>query len=129
MLHDPLANALNSLKLYERTGKNDCKISPASKLIEHTLSVMKDNGYIGSFEKVENSLGGDFTVKLIGKINNCGVIKPRYPVKMDEIEEYEKQYLPAKNVGVLLISTPQGIMTNETAREKKTGGILLAYIY
>jgi small subunit ribosomal protein S8 len=129
MLHDPLANALNNLKLYEKTGKNDCVITVGSKLIEHTLTAMKDSGYIGSFEKTMEGTIKQFKVKLIGKINNCGVIKPRYPVKTGEIEEYEKQYLPAKNFGILLISTPQGIMTHTAARENKTGGILLAYVY
>jgi len=129
MLHDPLANALNSLKLYEKTGKNNCKISPASKLTQQTLQVMKINGYIGSFQMEENSMGNTIEVKLIGKINNCGVIKPRYPVKLDEIEEYERQYLPAKNFGILILSTPQGIMTHDSAKEKKIGGILLAYVY
>jgi small subunit ribosomal protein S8 len=128
MLHDPLANTLNNLKLYEKTGKNDCIVYPASSLIKETLQVMKDSGYIGSFEQVENNEAA-LKVRLIGKINSCGVIKPRYPVKLNEIEEYEKQYLPAKNFGVLLISTPQGIMTHDAAREKKTGGILLAYVY
>ena len=129
MLHDPLANALNSMKLYEKTGKNYCIIRPASNLMQQTLQVLKDNGYIGQFEKKEDAKGNTITIKLIGKINNCGVIKPRYPVKVDEIEEYEKQYLPAKNFGLLILSTPQGIMTHESAKEKKTGGILLAYVY
>jgi len=129
MLHDPLANALNSLKLYEKTGKNNCRIQPASNLMQQTLQVLKDNGYIGSFEKKENTKGNTITVKLIGKINNCGVIKPRYPVKLEEIEEHEKRYLPAKNFGILILSTPQGVMTHESAKEKKTGGILLAFVY
>ena len=68
-------------------------------------------------------------LNLIGKVNACGVIKPRYPVKLENFEEVEKNYLPAKDFGVVIVSTPEGIMTHETALEKKTGGVLLAYCY
>lgn len=129
MLHDPLANALNNIKLNDRIGMGECTLHPASKLIERTLELIKENGYIGGFEKTKREEGGEIKVKLIGRINSCGVIKPRYPVKQDEIEEYEMHYLPAKNFGILLISTPQGLMTHTEAKEKKTGGVLLAYIY
>ena len=54
MLSDPLSNAMISLKNYELTGKNDCIIAPASKLIGEVLRVMQASGYIGSFEFVDD---------------------------------------------------------------------------
>ena len=129
MLHDPLADALTNLKNYERSGKNDCIIKPASNLTKNILLAMQETGYIGSFERIDDGRAGKFTVKLTGKINNCGVIKPRYSVKLSEIESWEKKYLPAREFGVLLISTPYGVMTHSKAKQKKTGGVLLAYVY
>ena len=129
MLFDPLSDAMISLKNYELTGKNDCIISPASSLIGEVLRVMQENGYIGSFEYVDDGKSGKFKVKLVGKINNCRSIKPRYPVKVGELEKFERRYLPAREFGLLIVSTPDGVMSHKQAREKKTGGVLLSYVY
>ena len=59
----------------------------------------------------------------------CKAIKPRYMVSVSEIEKYEKRYLPAKNFGIIIISTSQGLMTHQTAIDKNIGGSLIAYIY
>ena len=66
---------------------------------------------------------------LEGNINKCGVIKPRHAVKKDEFEKFEKRYLPAKNFGILILTTPEGIMTHHDAKERGIGGRLLAYMY
>lgn len=129
MLQDTLANALSNLKNYESTGKNNCTVNPASNLIKDVLQVLQKKGYIGKFEYVDDGKAGRYTVKLIGKINNCGAIKPRYPVKLGEIEDWERKFLPARDFGTLIISTPDGVMTHAEAKEKKIGGVLLAYIY
>ena len=50
-------------------------------------------------------------------------------VSKDEIEKYVKRYLPARNIGIIIISTSEGLMTHTTAIEKKLGGSLIAYIY
>jgi small subunit ribosomal protein S8 len=48
---------------------------------------------------------------------------------MDEYEKFEKRFLPAKGVGVLIVSTIKGIMTHEEAKGKTLGGRLIAYCY
>ncbi|MCA9485557.1 MAG: 30S ribosomal protein S8, partial [Nanoarchaeota archaeon] len=62
-------------------------------------------------------------------LNGCNAIKPRLMVKSNDIERYIQRYLPAKNLGVLIISTSQGLMTHQTAQEKNIGGSLIAYFY
>ena len=47
----------------------------------------------------------------------------------DEFEKFEKRYLPAKNFGILIVTTPEGIMTHNEAKERGIGGRLLAYMY
>ena len=90
---------------------------------------MNEHGYIGSFDLLEDRSGGTLKVNLLGNINKCGVIKPRFSTKYNGYEKWEKRYLPAKDFGILLISTPQGIMIHNSAKEQKTGGKLLAYCY
>ena len=104
-------------------------IYPASKLIANVLRVMQRHGYIGEFEFIDDGRSGKFRVQLLGRINNCGVIKPRFPVKVAELEEWEKKYLPSRDIGILIISTSKGVMTSREAREQRVGGVLLAYVY
>jgi len=129
MLLDPLADALSVIKNAEDIGKPECTISPASKLIGSVLKVMKDKGYIGEFEFVDDGKSGVFRVQLKGKINRCGVIRPRHAVKNVEFEKWEKRFLPARGFGSIIITTPDGVMAHSEARENGIGGQLLAYVY
>lgn len=125
---DYLADALNAIKTHELTGQKNCKVK-ATKLVGHILDVLKENKYIDSYTKIEDGRGGYFDVMLGGRINDCGVIKPRFPVKRQNITKAEQQYIPGVGVGLIIISTPAGIMTNLEAENKKMGGRLLAYVY
>jgi len=129
MLLDPLADALSTIKNAEIVGKSDCTIKPASKLIGNVLKVMKDKAYIGDFEFIDDGKSGRFKVQLKGKINKCGVIRPRHAVKNTEFEKWEKRYLPAKGFGSIILTTPEGVMAHSEARNNGIGGELLAYVY
>jgi small subunit ribosomal protein S8 len=129
VLLDPLANALSTIKNAEAVGKSSCVVRPASKTIGNVLKVMQDMGYIGEFEFVDDGKAGVYDVTLAGKINKCGAIKPRYSVGTDSFERWEKQFLPAKNFGALIVTTSNGVMSQHEARENKIGGQLLAYVY
>lgn len=128
-LMDPLANALTNIRNNELQVNESCSISPASKLIGQVLSTMQKENYISEFEYIDDDKAGKFEVELEGNINQCGVIKPRHAVKKDEFEKFEKRYLPAKNFGILIVTTPEGIMTHKEAKERGIGGRLLAYMY
>ncbi|MFZ3170104.1 MAG: 30S ribosomal protein S8 [Candidatus Methanoperedens sp.] len=129
MLLDPLADALSTIKNAETIGKPDCTIKPASKLIGNVLKVMKDKAYIGDFEFIDDGKSGNFKVQLKGKINKCGVIRPRHAVKNTDFEKWEKRYLPAKGFGSIILTTPDGVMTHSEARDNGIGGELLAFVY
>ena len=129
VLLDPLANALSVIKNAESSGKHDCTINPASKIIGNVLKVMQDQGYIGEYEFIDNGKAGVLSVKLTGKINKCGIIKPRFAVGKAEFEKWEKRYLPARNFGMLILTTSQGVMSHHDAATKGIGGELLAYVY
>ena len=126
---DTLANGLTTIKNNEMRNKHECIISPASRLLGRVLRIMQLNGYIGEFEFIDDGRAGKFKVQLLGRINKCGAIRPRFSVKMDGFEEWEKKYLPSRGVGLLVISTPNGALSHREAREKRIGGRLLAFIY
>lgn len=129
MQSDPLNDAMSVMKNASSIGKSECKIQPSSKLIGRVLKVMQDHGYISQFEYVEDGRAGQFRVMMKGAINNCGVIKPRYSVKANDLEKFEARFLPAQDFGVLIISTTEGVITQARAKELGIGGKLLAYVY
>ena len=129
MLNDPLANALSLIKNAEIKGKGTCQIQPSSKLIGGVLNLLKEKGYIKGFEHIDDGKAGVFQVTLKGNINDCGVIKPRYPIKRDDLDKWEARYLPAQHFGMLIMTTTKGIVSQEEAKKNGIGGKLLAYVY
>jgi len=126
---DVLANAMATIMNNEMRGHKECLIYPASKLVAQVLRVMQRHGYIGEVEYIDDKRSGKFRVQLLGRINKCGVIKPRFPVKWREIEEWERKILPARDVGILILSTSRGVISHLEARKLRVGGVLLAYVY
>jgi len=129
MSRDTLNDALSTIKNYEVLGKEECAIRPSSKLLIEVLKIFQKNNFIGDFEVVETVPGGEIKIKLVHKINNCGVVKPRFYAKNNDIMRWEMRYLPAMNFGLLVISTSKGIMTHKEAKDNNLGGALLAYVY
>lgn len=128
-LNDPLANVLSSMMNCVNLGKMQLKIKPVSRVIKEVLQVLQNHRYIGEFKEVKETRGKAIEINLIGGLNKCGVIKPRYAVRLESYAKFEKRYLPAKGFGILVISTPKGLMSHEEAKEKRLGGRLLAYCY
>jgi len=126
---DPVANGLTAIKNAEMVRKKEVVICPASKLLGAILRVMQKHGYIGEVEYIDDGRAGKFRVQLLGRINKCGAIKPRFPVRKDEFEEWEKRYLPARDIGILIVSTPKGVMSHREAKKLGIGGRLVAYVY
>lgn len=128
-INDPLANALSHIKNCENMAKRKCIIKNSSKLIKGVLDILKTNKFILGYKEVKTTKGDYLEVELKGAINNCGAIKPRFSVIMNEYEKFENRYLPAKDFGIIIISTNKGLMTHNQAKEKNLGGRLIAYCY
>ena len=129
MLNDSLAHALSGISNYDAIGKKEFMVHPASTMITRVLKILNEQGYIGAAEVITEGRGGVLKVNLLGNINKCGVIKPRFSVTMNEYEKFEKRFLPAKGVGVILVSTISGVMTHEEAKAQNLGGRLVAFCY
>lgn len=128
MLQDTLADVLSTMKNADRVGKKEC-VTRASKMVRDILKIFKEKGYIENFELVDDGKSGRFRVELKGKIIDCNVIKPRFSVKNDEFEDWEKRYLPARDFGFLIVTTPKGVIDHKSARESGVGGKLVAFVY
>jgi small subunit ribosomal protein S8 len=129
MQSDPLNDAMSTIKNAATVGKSECMIRPSSKLIGRVLKVMQEYGYINQFEFIEDGRAGLFKVRMQGKINDCGVIKPRYSVQKNDLDRFESRYLPAQDFGVLILTTTAGVVSHAKAKELGVGGKLLAYVY
>ncbi len=129
MLNDPLSNVLSKILSKNNAKNKECVVKPSSKTIKEVLRIMKDHMYIGEFKETEDNKGKMISVELINNINKCGVIKPRFSVKSDGYEKFEKRFLPAQGFGILIVSTSKGMMTNEQAKKAGIGGRLIAYCY
>jgi small subunit ribosomal protein S8 len=128
-LNDPLANTMSKILSLEKIGRKECLIKPTSKLIKKVLDTLNEEGYVGKYEEVQDGRGSHLRLSLLGNINKCGAIKPRFSTKTGGYEKFEKRYLPSKGFGLLIVSTSQGFMTHNKAKEKKIGGRLIAYCY
>ena len=126
---DTLANGLTSIMNNEMRNKRDCVITSASKLLGRVLRVLQLSGFIGEFEFIDDGRSGKFKVQLLGRVNKCGAIKPRFPVSVSDFENWEKTFLPARDLGILVVSTSLGVMSHIEAKNRKIGGRLLAYVY
>jgi small subunit ribosomal protein S8 len=126
---DPLANAFNNILNHENRHKKECVICPASKIVGRVLRLIQTKGYIGEIEFINDGRTGKFRVQLFGRINKCKAIKPRFSVKVKNFEKYEKRFLPSRDLGIIIVTTPKGIMTHLDAKLQNLGGRLLAYIY
>jgi ribosomal protein S8 len=129
---NPLANALTTIYNNEVRRNKQAIIMPASKLIVNVLRVMQREGYIGEFELIDDGRSGKIVVQLLGRINKCGPISPRFPLTYKELlsmPQYIRRYLPSKEIGFIILSTSKGVMTHKDAIKEKIGGVALGYVY
>ena len=85
--------------------------------------------YIGDFEFVDDRRGGKIVIELLGRLNKCGVISPRFDVQLNQYEQVVGNLLPSRQFGFIVLTSIYGIIDHERARRKQTGGKLLGFFY
>jgi len=126
MSQDVVADALNMIRNAKKAKKENIEIKRMSNLLIEILKIMKQKNAIKKYKINPKEKSIEIT---LGDITECKAIKPRFTVGKDEIEKYERRYLPARGIGTIIISTNKGLATHEEAREEGIGGSLVAYFY
>ncbi|KAI0520988.1 40S ribosomal protein S22-like protein [Xylaria bambusicola] len=126
-----LADAMNSINNADSMGKRQVLVRPASKVTVEFLNIMQKHGYIGEFEIVDDHRSGKIVVQLNGRqvLNKCGVISPRYNIKISQMEKWVTKLLPARQFGHIVLTTSAGVMDHQTARRKHVSGKILGFFY
>jgi len=126
--HDLVSGLFVTIEGNETVRNREC-LYPASKLIANILRALQRQAYIGEFEYIEDGRGGKFKIQLLGRINRCRSIRPRQSAQVRDYEKWEKIFLPARGLGMLVVTTPRGVMSHLDAKKEKLGGKLLGYVY
>jgi small subunit ribosomal protein S15Ae len=78
---------------------------------------------------VDDHRSGKIVVSLVGRINKCGVVSPRFDLKVVDIEKQIINLLPSRQFGQIVLTTSSGVVDHEEARRKNTGGKILGFFY
>ena len=124
-----LSDCLKTILNAERAGKRQVMIRPSSKVIIRFLKLMQKRNYIGDFEVVDDRRGGKVVIELLGRINKCGVISPRFDIGVTEYEKVVANLLPSRQFGYIVMTTNIGIIDQEKARRRHVGGKILGFFY
>ncbi len=130
VMTDPIADMLTRIRNANQA-KHASVEMPASRLKLEILAVLKNEGFISEYEKVEDGKQG--VIKVTLKYNNKDrVIKGLKKISKPGLRVYAKSSeLPKvlNGLGVAIISTSNGIMTDREARSKKLGGEVIAFVW
>ncbi len=130
MMSDPIADMLVRIKNANAMRHETVEI-PTSKTKTAILEVLKKEGFVADY-KVSEGVKSVTTVTLKYTDNNQRVIKGLKRISKPSLHVYAKaDDLPKvlNGLGVAIVSTSQGIMTDKEARKQKLGGEVLAYIW
>ncbi len=131
MWSDPIADMLTRIRNGTRAGKSEVKI-PSSKVKLGIAQVLKDEGYISDFDEIDDGKQGVLRVtlrrgpqgqELIRSINRESRPGRRRYVEVDRIPRV------LDGLGIAILSTSQGVLSDRVCRERRIGGELLCTIY
>ena len=127
---DTIADMLTRIRNANQA-KHEVVEMPASRLKLEILEVLKNEGYIAEYEKIEDGKQGVIKVTL-KYVNKERVIKGIKRISKPGLRVYAKSTeLPQvlNGLGVAIISTSNGVMTDREARKNKLGGEVVAFVW
>ncbi|GGY40491.1 30S ribosomal protein S8 [Parvularcula lutaonensis] len=130
-ISDPLGDMLTRIRNAQMRGMNKT-VTPASKLRQRVLDVLQAEGFIRGYTRVEQDNNkADLEIELkyfdgdpvISKIKRVSKPGRRVYSSVKDIE-------PVRNgLGISILSTPKGVMSDAVAREQNVGGEVLCQVY
>ena len=132
IVNDPIADMLTRIR-NAQVAKHDTVVIPASNAKRAIAKILLDEGYIKNFEKIDDGLQGQIkiTLKYVGG-KTQPVIAGLKRISKPGLRVYAKcEDLPKVlgGLGVAIVSTSKGLMTDRAARKDNLGGEVLAYIW
>ena len=128
---DPVADMLTRIR-NANTAKHESVDVPASNLKKAIAKILLDEGYIKSYEIVEDGTQGVIRIQLKYLAGKEKVISGLRRVSKPGLRVYAgADELPRvlKGLGIAIISTSKGVMTDKTARANHVGGEVLAFVW
>ena len=128
---DPVADMLTRIR-NANTAKHESVDVPASNLKKAIAQILLDEGYIKSFEVVEDGTQGIIRIQLKYLAGKEKVISGLRRVSKPGLRVYAgADELPRvlKGLGIAMISTSKGVMTDKKARANHVGGEVLAFVW
>ncbi len=131
MMNDPLGDMLTRIRNAQLRGKSTV-ITPASTLRARVLDVLLAEGYIRGYEKAETSNGqGEFSISLkyyegepvIRELKRVSKPGRRVYMGVNDIPQVRN------GLGVAIVSTPKGVLTDASARAANVGGEVLCTVF
>ena len=134
MMTDPIADMLTRIRNAAKTRKAEILL-PYSKFKFAIAKILEGEGYVNSVEKVRAKTGTFDELKVILKYvpetreNRITLIKRISTPGRRLYAGYEDLPRIAGDRGIVIVSTPQGVMTNKQARALKLGGEIICEVY
>ena len=128
---DPIADMLTRIR-NANSAKHTTVDIPSSKMKLALAQILVDEGYIKSFEKIEDNKQGVIRVTLKYDENGNRVISGLKRISKPGLRIYaNKEEIPQvlNGLGIAIVSTSKGIMTDKKARKENVGGEVLAYVW
>lgn len=128
---DPIADMLTRIRNANHRKHPDVEM-PASNVKLEILKVMQDEGFIGNIEEIQDNKQGLLKVTLKYTENKEQVIKGITRISKPGLRVYARaSEMPRvlNGLGVAIVSTSNGVMTDKEARKLKVGGEVIAYIW
>ena len=130
-MNDPLGDMLTRIRNASMRGKSTV-MTPASKLRAHVLDVLADEGYIRGYEKSVDDKGHPTLVISLKYYEGAPVIRELRRVSKPGRRFYAgAQEIPQvrQGLGVSIVSTPRGVMSDAAARSANVGGEVLCQVF
>ncbi|MCH5223416.1 MAG: 30S ribosomal protein S8 [Muribaculaceae bacterium] len=130
---DPIADYLTRLRNAIRAGHRVVDI-PGSKMKREITKILFDQGYILNYKFIDGPTPSG-TIKIALKydpVDQVSAIKNLHRVSRPGLRQYTGyKDMPRvlNGLGIAILTTPQGVMTNKEAKERKIGGEVLCYVY
>ncbi|MGD9963807.1 MAG: 30S ribosomal protein S8 [Candidatus Izemoplasmatales bacterium] len=131
VMTDPIADMLTRIRNANQMKHKTVDV-PASKLKMEILNVLKQEGYITDFERINDGVQGTLKISLKYLENEERVVRGLKKISKPGLRVYAKtDDIPRvlNGLGIAIISTSRGIMTDREARKNKIGGEVIAYVW